>query len=69
MTIAEAIYLLCAATSLVAATMLFRQYLHRPSRLLRTVGSTRLVTTGLIRTVPCPAVLQAHVRHGFRSTP
>jgi len=34
MTIAEVIYLLCAATSLIAATMLFRQYRHRPSRLL-----------------------------------
>jgi len=34
MTIAEAIYLLCAATSLVAAAMLFRQYRYRPSRLL-----------------------------------
>jgi hypothetical protein len=34
MTIAEAIYLLCAATSLVAAAMLFRQYRLRPSRLL-----------------------------------
>ena len=34
MTIAEAIYLLCAATSLIAAAMLFRQYRHRQSRLL-----------------------------------
>ena len=34
MTIAEAIYLLCAATSLVAAAMLLRQYRLRPSRLL-----------------------------------
>jgi hypothetical protein len=34
MTIAEAIYLLCAATSLAAAAMLLRQYRHRPSRLL-----------------------------------
>ena len=34
MTIAEAIYLLCAATSLAAAAMLLRQYRSRPSRLL-----------------------------------
>ena len=34
MTIAEAIYLLCGATSLAAAAMLFRQYRHRRSRLL-----------------------------------
>lgn len=31
---AEAIYLLCAATSLVAAAMLLRQYLRRRARLL-----------------------------------
>jgi hypothetical protein len=34
MTIAETIYLLCAATSLAAAAMLFRQYRRRPTRLL-----------------------------------
>jgi hypothetical protein len=34
MTIAEAIYLLCAATSLIAAVLLFRQYTSRPSPLL-----------------------------------
>ena len=34
MTIAEAIYLLCAATSLLAAGMLLRQYRARSSRLL-----------------------------------
>jgi hypothetical protein len=34
MTTSEAIYLLCAATSLVAAAMLFRQYRHRRTRLL-----------------------------------
>ena len=31
---AEAIYLLCATTSLVAAAMLLRQYLRRRTRLL-----------------------------------
>lgn len=34
MTIAEAIYLLCAITSLVAAGLLLRQYTSHPSRLL-----------------------------------
>lgn len=34
MTIAEAIYLLCAATSLTAALLLMRQYRLRPSPLL-----------------------------------
>lgn len=34
MTLAEAIYLLCAATSLVAAGMLLRQYRRRRSPLL-----------------------------------
>ena len=34
MTIAEAIYLLCGVTSLVAATMLFRHYRQRRTRLL-----------------------------------
>ena len=34
MTLAESIYLLCATTSMVAASMLFRQYRLRPSRLL-----------------------------------
>ena len=34
MTIAEAIYLLCAATSLVAAGMLLRQYRRRRTPLL-----------------------------------
>jgi hypothetical protein len=34
MTIAEGIYLLCAATSLVAAAMLLRQYRRRRTRLL-----------------------------------
>ena len=34
MTIAEVIYLLCAATSLVAATLLIRQYRIRRSSLL-----------------------------------
>jgi hypothetical protein len=34
MTIAEAIYLLCALTSLVAAFLLLRQYLSAPSHLL-----------------------------------
>jgi hypothetical protein len=31
---AEAIYVMCAATSLVSAVMLFRQYRHRRTRLL-----------------------------------
>jgi hypothetical protein len=34
MTIAEAIYLLCAVTSLTAAVLLLRQYRARPSPLL-----------------------------------
>ena len=34
MTIAEAIYLLCAATSLVAAWLLFRYYVAKRTRLL-----------------------------------
>jgi len=34
MTIAEAIYLLCAATSLLAAGMLLRHYTRRRTRLL-----------------------------------
>ena len=34
MTIAEAIYLLCGVTSLVAAVMLLRHYLQRRTRLL-----------------------------------
>lgn len=34
MTTAEAIYLLCAATSLLAAGMLWRQYTRRKTRLL-----------------------------------
>ncbi len=34
MTIAEIIYLLCAATSLVAAVLLTRQYRSRPTPLL-----------------------------------
>lgn len=34
MTIAKAIYLLCAATSLVVAMMLLRQYLRSRTRLL-----------------------------------
>jgi hypothetical protein len=34
MTIAEAIYLLCAATSLVAAWLLFRHYVAKRTRLL-----------------------------------
>jgi hypothetical protein len=34
MSIAEAIYLLCAATSLVAAALLFRHYRHRRTPLL-----------------------------------
>lgn len=34
MTIAEVIYLLCAATSLVVAAMLLRQYRKRRTRLL-----------------------------------
>ena len=34
MTLAEAIYLLCATTSLVAAGMLLRQYLRRQTTLL-----------------------------------
>ncbi len=34
MTIAEAIYLLCAATSLLAAVMLLRQYRHRRTGIL-----------------------------------
>ena len=34
MTIAEAIYLLCAVTSLLAALLLLRQYLRGPSHLL-----------------------------------
>ena len=34
MTIAEVIYVLCAATSLVAAALLIRQYRHRRSPLL-----------------------------------
>ena len=34
MTIAEAIYLLCAATSLLAAVMLLRQYRHRRTAIL-----------------------------------
>jgi hypothetical protein len=34
MTIAEVIYLLCAATSLIAAVMLFRQYVRRRTPLL-----------------------------------
>lgn len=34
MTIAEVIYLLCAATSLLAAALLIRQYRTRPTALL-----------------------------------
>ena len=34
MTIAEAVYLLCGITSLVAATLLFRYYRKRRSKLL-----------------------------------
>lgn len=34
MTIAEAIYLLCALTSLAAALLLYRYFRHRRSRLL-----------------------------------
>ena len=34
MTIAEAVYLLCGITSLVAATLLFRYYRERRSKLL-----------------------------------
>ena len=34
MTVAKAIYVLCAATSLLAAVMLFRQYVKSRTRLL-----------------------------------
>ena len=50
MTLAEAIYLLCAATSLVAAGMLLRQYRRRRSPLLlwSVVGFTGLAVNNVL---------------------
>lgn len=50
MTIAEAIYLLCAATSLVAAAMLLRQYRQSRTKLLlwSVVGFTGLAINNVL---------------------